>query len=172
VLEHFGAAGPGLRDLLRREVETAGGVRVVETLRALGFEPAQGKVRHAGLVLKENAGPEVANVLDTGPSGESGLAPGDELQLVDGLPFQLKALKWLIEHRDQVAVRVRRGHRTRDFTLSVGERTDLTSLTWNGTEAQLQRLRDWMGRPELAWKAGQVLPLTAFENFHGIQTVI
>jgi predicted metalloprotease with PDZ domain len=172
VLEHFGAAGPGLRDLLRREVETAGGVQVVPTLRALGFEPVQSKVRFAGLVLKENAGPEVANVLDTGPSGESGLAPGDELQLVDGLPFQLKALKWLIEHRDQVAVRVRRGHRTRDFTLTVGERTDLTSLTWNGTEAQLQRLRDWMGRPELGWKAGQAIQLTAFENFHGIQAVI
>ncbi|HEY8208251.1 MAG TPA: hypothetical protein VIG99_12265 [Myxococcaceae bacterium] len=172
VLEHFGAAGPGLRDLLRREVETAGGVQVVEALRALGFQLQQGKVRFAGLVLKDNAGPEVANVLDTGPSGESGLAPGDVLELVDGLPFHLKAFKWLIEHRDQVPVRVRRGHRTRDFTLSVGERTDLTGLTWNGTEAQLQRMRDWMGRPELSWKAGQAIPLTSFENFHGIQAVL
>ncbi|HYV43520.1 MAG TPA: hypothetical protein VFA20_01620 [Myxococcaceae bacterium] len=172
VLEHFGAAGHGLRDLLRREVETAGGVQVLEALRALGFQPQQGKVRYAGLVLKDNAGPEVANVLDTGPSAESGIAPGDELQMVEGLPFQLKALKWLIEHRDQIAVRVRRGHRTRDFSLAVRERGDLTGLTWNGTEAQLQRMREWLGRPELAWKAGDKLPLTSFENFHGIQAVL
>jgi len=172
VLEHFGAAGPGVRDLLRREVEGAGAVKVVESLEALGFAVQRGKVRYAGLVLKDNAGPEVSNVLDTGPSAESGLAPGDELQLLDGMPFQLKALRWLIEHRDQVQVTARRGHRIRTFTLTVRDRPDVTGLTWNGTEAQLQRMRDWMGRPELSWKAGQAIPLTAFENFHGIQTVL
>ena len=150
VLEHFGASGPAIRDLLRREVETAGALRTAETLRALGFEVREGKVRYAGLVLKENAGPEVANVLDTGPSAESGLAPGDELQLVDGLPFQLKALKWCIEHRDRVPVRVRRGHRTCDLEFAVRERSEISRLTWNGTGAQLQRLRDWFGRPDLS----------------------
>src|SRR5262249_35639786 len=116
--------------------------------------------------------PEVSNVLDTGPSGDSGLAPGDELQLLEGMPFQLKAFKWLVEHRDRFTVRVKRGHRVREFTLAVRERPDVTGLTWNGTEAQLQRLRDWLGRPELSWKPGQAVPLTSFENFHGIQTVL
>ncbi|HVE83911.1 MAG TPA: hypothetical protein VND93_13725 [Myxococcales bacterium] len=172
VLEHFGAAGPGIRDLLRREVETPGALRVVESLRSLGFEVQVGKIRHAGLVLKDNAGPEVANVLDSGPSGDSGLAPGDELQLVDGLPFQLKAFKWLIEHRDQVQVRVRRGHRIRDFALTVRERSEIVGLTWSGSDAQLQRLREWTGRPDLSLWAGQSIPLTSFENFHGIQAVL
>jgi predicted metalloprotease with PDZ domain len=172
VVRFFGERSPKIGELLAREVEGRGALSVPEWLQALGFEVHTGKVRYLGLVLKDNAGPELANVLDDSPAAQSGIAPGDELLLLDGHPFHLKALRWLIDHRGEVQVRARRGHRTLDLTLPVGERTDITGLTWNGTEAQAERVRAWLGRTDFAPAAGQAIPLTAYDNFHGIQTVM
>lgn len=172
VVRFFAERAPRLGELVAREVEGRGALSVPEWLHALGFEVQTGKVRYLGLVLKDNAGPEVTNVLDDAPAAQSGIAPGDELLLLDGHPFHFKALRWLIDHRREVKVRARRGHRMLDLTLPMGERPDFIGLQWNGNDAQLERIRAWLGRPDFAPARGQPMPLAAFDNFHGIQLVL
>jgi len=129
-------------------------------------------VRQLGVVLKGNLGPEVSNVLDTLPAGESGLAPEDVLLRVNGYPYSLKALKWAIAHESTVRLDVQRGHRTFSFEVSPATVTRIGTLAWAGTEAQAQRIRRWLGQAPFAPTPGQSFSLKSFENFHGIQTVI
>lgn len=158
---------------LRREIEQPGALTTLARLESLGFEVGKQRVAYVGLVLaKDNAGPEIAHVLDTAPAATTGIAAGDVIQRVDGFPYTLKALKWLIERRQSVQLTVLRGHRTLEFTLPVAQREDVSSLTWRGTEAQLGLLRDWLKQPQLAWKPGRSVPLTAYDNFHGTPAVI
>lgn len=158
---------------LRREIETPGALSTFAQLESLGFRVEQKQVPYLGIILaKENAGPEIAHVLDTSPAATTGLAAGDLIQRVDGYPFALKSLKWLIERRSSVELTVLRGHRTLTFRVPAGKREDVSTLTWSGTDAQLQSIRDWLGAPALAWKPGQVIPLTAYDNFHGVNTIL
>lgn len=163
---------PGLGELIARETEQVGGLSVPERLAQLGFEVRFEQVKYLGLVLKENAGPQIDNVLDTSPAGQSGIAPGDELVRIDGLPFDAKALKWLIGRGQPLELEVKRGHRFFSFRVTPGERQDVTGLVWNGSDAQLEKLRAWFKRPDWSPTAGQEMPLSAYENFHGIQTVL
>jgi predicted metalloprotease with PDZ domain len=167
VLAHF-ADVPELSALL----ETPGRVTTLETLAGLGIAAERIPVRYLGLVLKENAGPEVANVLDDGPSGESGLAAGDVIQRVEGFPYSHKALAWATAHLHQVRLEVLRGHQSVSVAVTPGTRQKLDGLRWVGDEAQLASARTWLAAPSLAWAKGQRLSLSSFENFHGIQTVV
>ena len=142
-------------------------------LAQLGFKLETKQVRYIGIVLaKDNAGPEISHVLDDGPAAKTGLAPGDVITRVDGFPYSLKSLKWLVERREKVQLQISRGHRQLELEVSTDAREDITTLTWVGDDAQLQRIRDWLRRPELAWKSGQAIPLTAYDNFHGVNTVV
>jgi predicted metalloprotease with PDZ domain len=170
--DFFGERAREAAQLIRDEVETPGGLSVPQKLEQLGFQLERGKVRYLGLVLDKNAGPVIANVLDTAPAGQSGLMAGDSIVKVDGFPFELKALKWLIGHRSHVAIEVKRGHRYFRFDVPTSEREDATSLIWRGTPEQAERIRTWLKRDDFQPHSAQKFPLTAFENFHGIQTVL
>lgn len=166
VVEALGT--PGLMDRVQGPL----GEQTPRALEALGFQLTRAPRKQLGLVLAaSNAGPEIANVLDTSPAAKSGIAPGDVIQRVDGFPFTLKALTWLIAHRERLHLSVARGHRLLELELEVGSRDEITALSWAGTPAQRAAIAAWLG-VELAWTMGQNLPLTAFDNFHGIQAVI
>jgi predicted metalloprotease with PDZ domain len=171
VLEHFGRF-EGARALLEREVELPAGLETSSLLERLGFEVSRETLRMLGVVLKENAQAEIVNVLDNSPAGASGLAPGDELLRLDGFPFNFKALQWLVKHQPQFKVEVKRGHQVHAFEVAPVERNRIGTLKWRGDSAQLERLRTWLGRPEWKPMPGQSLPLSSFENFHGIQAVL
>jgi predicted metalloprotease with PDZ domain len=168
----FEAQCPGAGAIVSRTVERAGELAVAQRLESLGFQLEHQKVRHLGLVLKTNTGPEIANVLDTAPAAQAGLAAGDELVEVGGHSFDLKALKWLVGQGRPFTLRVRRGTRALEKTVAPSDRSEVAKLVWRGTSAQLDRLSHWLGRPALDWKVGQEVPLTAYDNFHGVQTVL
>ncbi len=172
VRDFFGERSPGLGAVFARETEQGGGLTVPQWLERLGFEVKREQVPYLGLVLKENTGPVIDNVLDISPAGATGIAPGDELLRVDGLPFNLKALQWLVSKRRTVSLEVKRGHRTFTFGITPGARSDLTALVWRGDDAQLARLRSWFKQSGFSLAPGQPVPLSAYENFHGIQTVL
>ena len=168
----FGSRAPGMDELLRREVSGPGGLSTLEQLRRLGFDVKRVIAPYLGLVLKENTGPVVASVLDTSPAGQSGLAPEDELVEVCGFPFNLKALKWLIEHEPTLTLKVRRGHRLLTFQVAPAQRTRVYGLAWRGTGEHAALVRRWLKRPDFHPAPGHEVPLTTFENPHGVQTVV
>jgi predicted metalloprotease with PDZ domain len=157
---------PGLMERVKGTL----GDQTPQALEQLGFSVQREPRAQLGLVLASNTGPEIANVLDTAPAAKTGIAAGDIIQRVDGFPFSLKALQWLTAHRPELQLTVLRGHRTLEFTLGVTRLDDLSSLTWVGDARQLAALASWLG-VELAWKKGRNIPLSAFDNFHGIQMV-
>ncbi|MDQ3264740.1 MAG: PDZ domain-containing protein [Myxococcota bacterium] len=167
----FGARTPGTEALIRREVEQAGTLSVPQTLERLGFQLSDAEQPRLGLVLKQG-GAGVENVLDGWAASKTGLAPGDELLRVNGFPFSPKALKWAIGAGTQVALEVRRGHRTLTFQATPEPRTQPARLHWRGSAAQLELLRSWFGQPELTFTDGQELSLAAYDNFHGVQQVL
>lgn len=168
----FESRTPGLGAQIAREVEAAGGLSTMELLGRLGFEIRRDRVKQLGIVLADNKGPAVANVLDTGPAARAGLAPGDELVRIDGFPFELAALKWLISRGNPMILEVKRGHHAFTFEVTAVEREDVTGLVWTGDEAQLERLRSWFGRPDFTPARGVAIPLASYDNFHGIQTIL
>lgn len=172
VLGHFAREGHAFANLIEKETQTPGALSVEEKLTALGFTVAREEVRYIGLVLDANAGPAIANVLDDGPAAHSGIAPGDELARVAGFPFKLSALKYLIANQKTLEVEVKRGNRFFTFQLATAPRSQIASLEWSGTMEQAERIRTWLGRSDFVLEAGRKIPLTSFENFHGIQAVI
>jgi predicted metalloprotease with PDZ domain len=168
----FEALQPGASALIERAAQRPGELRVRESLEALGFGLETRKVKYVGVVLKENTGPELSNVLDSAPAAEVGLAPGDELLDLEGQAFDLKTLKWLIAQGKSFELRVRRGGRTLQKRLVPSEREELSRLWWNGNQGQLKRIGAWLGRDDLSWKEREEIPLAAFDNFHGIQAVV
>ncbi len=168
----FSARVPATGELLARECEQAGQLGVVASLASLGFELGEAQVRRLGLVLDEKSPGEIADVLDDSPAGRCGLAPGDVITSVEGHPFGAKGLAWAVRSLPRVALSVRRGSRTLDFAPEPEERQEIASLTWRGTEAQAEFVRAWMGSPGFAPRPGEPVPLTAYENFHGIQKVV
>jgi predicted metalloprotease with PDZ domain len=172
VRRFFGRHGAPIAELISREVEGEGGLSVPEQLEQLGFGLESEKVRYLGIVLDKNQGPAVNNVLDDGPAGKSGLAAGDELLRVNGFAFDLASLKWLIAHEPKLTLEVKRAHRFFTFEIETGEREQLSSLRWTGSDLQAHAIRQWLGREDFKPTPGQHLPLGSFENFHGIQTVL
>jgi len=161
---------PSLEALLVREIEQAGKLSTESALEQLGFHLFNEEYRILGLVLQDDKGPAVANVLDDGPASAAGIAPGDEIVRVAGHPFQLNALKWLIKNGAPIELEVLRGHRRFTFTVPSVQREALSVLTWNGNSEQARRLESWLGK--LEFKPGDAIPLTDYSNFHGVQTVI
>lgn len=167
----FGRAHAPLAELITAEVESVGQPGTVEYLRRLGFEATFEEAMSLGLVLHENKGPAIANVLDDGPASRTGLAAGDEILALNGFPYSLKALCWLVQHESAFELKVKRGARMLDLHMEPEKTRVLKSIQWRGSDADLERLRRWMGRPDLVFPKDP-LPLEPHHNFHGIQTVI
>jgi len=139
-------------------------------LEALGFSLVWEETPYLGLVLRDGRGPVIADVLDDSPAGEVGLAPGDEITRLQGLPFHAKALPYLKQHETALHMQVRRGARMLEYTVPVGRRTALSAVIWQGDEEQRRRLETWLGGP-FALAVGNRLDLSPYDNFHGIQAV-
>jgi hypothetical protein len=71
-----------------------------------------------------------------------------------------------------VKLEVKRGHRYFEFEVPTGEREDVVALIWRGTPEQADRIRHWLQRDDFKPSTAQKFPLTSFENFHGIQSVL
>jgi predicted metalloprotease with PDZ domain len=168
----FGERVPELKELLLREVTQPGGLSTPSCFERLGFELVTSPVRQLGVVLKENKGPKVANVLDDGPAARAGLAPDDEIVRMNGFTFTLKGFKWLAALEAEVAVEVRRGHQHKVFAMKPIERREVSALTWRGDEAQLRLLQEWLGRPEFTIVHGETIPFDLYDNFHGTDAVL
>jgi predicted metalloprotease with PDZ domain len=172
ILGFFSARHPEVGALAERGVREAGALDTLASLRRLGFEAVQADVGFLGVVLDANAGPRVTDVADASPAQGAGLAAGDELLSVEGRPFRLAGLRYCLEHRREVSLSVRRGERSFEARVAVGRRREVSRLLWAGTESQASRVGAWLGREDFRARAGEEFPLTAYENFHGIQTVL
>ena len=162
---------PGLGRRVYREATEPAGLRLVEELQQLGFEVEDETVPYIGLVMLNDTGPAIYGVLDTSPAGQSGIAPEDVVTAVDGFPFELEALKWVIAHAGSVTLDVLRGNESRTYEIPVGQRTQIGQVAWIGSDEQAARIAAWL-RQEFAPAHGERIPLDFYENFHGIETVI
>jgi predicted metalloprotease with PDZ domain len=172
VLQFLQARLPEAGALATRGVREPGGSRTEASLRALGFEVVHADIGYLGIVLDGNTGPKVNDVADTSPAAMAGLAPGDELLTIDGRPFRLAALRYCLQHRRGVSLTFRRQERMLRAEVEVGKRSDVVALTWAGDAGQAERVRAWLGATDFRPQAGEAIPLDAYDNFHGIQTVL
>jgi predicted metalloprotease with PDZ domain len=171
IRDFFEEMQPGLGARIYREATQPSGLALSERLAELGFEVELETAPHLGLVLQNDSGPIIFDVLDTSPAGRSGIAPGDVITEVDGHPFELGALKWVIASRALAVVAVLRGSEPRVYEISPAARTQIARLRWIGTEAQAGRMATWLNQ-DFALAHGAQVPLDFYENFHGVQTVI
>ena len=172
VLQFLRARHPEAGAIAARGVWEPGGQRTDASLRELGFEAVRADVGFLGVVLDGNTGPRVSVVADTSPAAQAGLASGDELLAVDGRPFRLGALRYCLRRRKGVSLTLRRAERTFRAEVEVGTRSDVSALKWAGDASQAERVRAWLGTQGFRPKAGEAIPLEAYDNFHGIQTVL
>jgi predicted metalloprotease with PDZ domain len=172
VLGFFSARRPEVGAIAARGVQKAGGLATEASLRRLGFDAVRGDIGFLGVVLDGNSGPKVVDVADASPAGEAGLAAGDELLAVEGRPFRLGVLLYCLERRREVALTVRRAERIWTVVVPVARRTEVSRLVWAGSESQAGVVRGWLGTPDFRPVPGEVIPLTAYDNFHGIQTIL
>ncbi len=168
----FSERAAGMSELLKREVDGPGGLSVCERLTSIGFDVKIGMRRRLGIHLKENIGPSIINVLDTSPAGESGLAPEDEIVKTNGFAFSLPALTWLIANEPEVILEVRRGHVYRAISVRPKDHEEITALTWRGTPTQLELIRVWLALPDFTLALGEEIPLSFYDNFHGVENIL
>ncbi|MBI5495428.1 MAG: hypothetical protein HY904_10425 [Deltaproteobacteria bacterium] len=171
VVEFFAARVPALRELIEMDTARAGVLRTEEMLGALGFRLTHEEVACLGVTLADEKGPAILNVFDGTAAARAGLAPGDQLQRIDGFPWSLKAFQWVVARRRPCTLTVQRGHTWHTFHVQPTLRRQVASLSWDGTDAQLERVRRWLGRPEFAPARGAAIPLTVYDTFHGVHTL-
>ncbi len=172
----FASRDAALEPLLAREVDGAGALSTIEQLEAIGFAVARSNVARAGLVLEKNVGPRIIDVLEGSAAAVSGLAPDDEIVKIEDAAFHVAGLKWLIKNESAFAITVRRGARFFTFDISPELRADVTKLTWRGTSGDADRLKKWLDREDLDFgsgsSSGAEIPLTWYDNFHGVDAAI
>jgi predicted metalloprotease with PDZ domain len=156
---------------LRKATEEPAGLSTVASLEKLGFRVRWEESPFLGIVMAET-GAAVANLPDDGPAGRSGLAAGDEILRVNGFPYAHKALTWMVAHEKRLRLEVKRGHQTFAFEIAPELRRRIAGLTWEGNPAQRERVRAWLGGAEFTPQPGEAIPLSAYDNFHGIQTAL
>jgi predicted metalloprotease with PDZ domain len=162
---------PAVEAQLRREVQGAPArLSTLEHLSAMGFELGFSEEPVLGLVLRENRGPDVVDVIEGTPAAEAGIAPGDIITKIEGFVFSAKGLSWTTRTTSRpFELEVRRGHEHRTVTLEPRTLRRLTTLTWRGTESQRRALETWLGTFDLS--DGSKIPLTHYDNFHGTEGV-
>lgn len=170
-IRFFAARHPECAEMLRREVETAGSLSAMALLGRLGFVPRIEQRKRLGIVLAEKAVQTVADVHADGPAARAGVAPGDEIVRVDGHPFGLKALKWLVERGRPMRLELARGDRKVEAEVVPEPRPDVAGLRFEGGPDDIARIEAWFGAPS-GLKTGEDVPLDHHENFHGVQTLV
>jgi predicted metalloprotease with PDZ domain len=172
----FASRDSALEPLLAREVDGAGALSTIEQLEAIGFEVTRDSVPRAGLVLEKNIGPRILDVLEGSAAAAAGLAPDDEIVKLEDAAFHVAGLKWLIKNESTFAITVRRGARFFTFAISPELRADVTKLTWRGNSEDADRLKKWLDREVLDFgpgsSSGAEIPLTWYDNFHGVDAAI
>jgi predicted metalloprotease with PDZ domain len=167
VLGFFETRDARLGRRLRREVTEPGGLSVRQHLERMGFAVRVGRESSLGLIMK---GAVVEDVLDTSAAAQASMAPGDSIVGVDGFPYSRKALRWVVERRDPLTLDVWRGHRALSFTMMPGKWARIREIQWNGTDAQAERIRQWLGSAD--FRPGDGIDLEFHENFHGVEVMI
>jgi predicted metalloprotease with PDZ domain len=168
----FASRDPSLDHLIAREVDGAGALSTLEQLEAIGFEVTRAPVPRAGLVLTKNVGPVITDVLEGSPAAAAGLAPDDVIVKIDDAAFHVAGLKWLVKNESRFSITVKRGARFFTFDISPAAREDVTKLTWRGSTDAANRLKKWLDRDDLDFEPGQEIPLTWYDNFHGIDAAL
>jgi predicted metalloprotease with PDZ domain len=171
VLDFLAGIDPAASAQLAHQIGEPGGVDLPAELFELGFQVSTKDVPYLGLILQDGRGPSIYGVLDTGPAGDSGLAPGDVILGVNGFEFSVKALKYAVRNAASLQLEIRRGHQVRRHIAAPSKRTAIASLTWHGDAAQASRIETWLGS-DFRPAAGTSIPLDFYENFHGIETVV
>jgi predicted metalloprotease with PDZ domain len=168
----FASRDSSLDHLIAREVDGAGALSTLEQLEAIGFDVTRTQVPRAGLVLAKNVGPLIIDVLEGSAAALAGVAPDDEIVKIDDSAFHVAGLKWLIKNESRFSITVKRGARFFTFDISPTPREDVTKLTWRGAPEYLNRLKKWLDREDLDFTPAQEIPLTWYDNFHGIDAAI
>lgn len=168
----LGSRAEGGEALLRREVLEPGTLSTLAQLERLGFGVERERVGAIGVILDKDRGPGVGHVLEEGPAARAGLLAEDVLVKVQGFAFDLASLKWLLARETELTLEVQRGQRFHTLRVAVEPTERLASLSWRGSQAQLETLRVWLGQPELSFSPGERIALSAYENFHGTKTVL
>jgi predicted metalloprotease with PDZ domain len=171
VVDFFGERAPDLSAVLQREALECGPLDTINVLRSLGFQPRFEDGYMLGLMFLNGGEPKLYNVLDDSPAGATGIAPEDVITGVNGYAYTRAGLFWAANRAAPVEIRVLRGQRVLDFTISPKPVQRIADLVWSGTEEQAAMLFQWFGRRfELANE--QVFPLDFYENLHGVETVV
>jgi len=170
VITFFEGIQPGLGAMLDRTVNHPGGLTTEALLEELGFTIGRTSSYRLGVMFLDDGAPTLYNVLDDTPAGQSGIAPSDVIVKVNGAAYTPAALAWAATQPETVTLEVLRGQRTLVFTITPEACTSITSLTWNGDDAQAERIRAWLGAFPLT--KGEAFATTFYENFHGIETVV
>jgi predicted metalloprotease with PDZ domain len=170
-LDHVATSSPEAAERLRRELGTPGVLDVEDCLARLGFRVDMAQVPYLGVVLVEEKGPRLLDVLDDSPAGRAGLMPGDDVVALDGFPFSVPALAYVVTQERRVRLTVRRGQGTREFDVEAATRPQVGRLSWTGSPSQLEVTRTWLGAPAFDPTPGLPLDLSAHDNFHGVHTV-
>ncbi len=171
-MDFFGGRTPALKDVLTRDVTTAGGLGTLGALEALGFSVVEEPVPVLGVTLAEDKGPAILNVFEGSAAALCGLAPGDVLERVDGFPFSLKALRYTLDQKRALTLTVRRGHAWHTFQVTPGTRSAVTQLRFTGSDAHRARLQQWLRRPDFSPASGATISITPYDNFHGVHTLL
>lgn len=171
VRDHLDEVHPGLGAQVYREATECGSLTLVGRLEGLGFAVEIEQLPYIGMVMRGDEGPEIYGVLDTGPAGHTGIAPGDVVTDVEGRSFELETLKWAIASSESVSLAVRRGNEPHVYEVPVGRRKHIERIRWVGSDEQAQRISTWLGHAFRPAREEEI-PLDFYENFHGVETVI
>lgn len=171
IVGFFDDALPGLGQEIQRSVGRPAEIRLAHWLKQLGFEVTEAEVPTLGIVLEQNTGPGISDVLDGTPAGDSGLAAGDVITALNGYPFRKAQLCWLVANEGQVTLDIRRGDQSRRYEIPVGSRPAIAGLAWTGGPDQAALIAEWLGRPFEPEPRARI-SLGFYENFHGVMTVI
>lgn len=152
-------------------VNDPGGLNVPELLERLGLSPKRGLTHRLGLMFNEVGSSTIYDVLDDSPAGRAGVAPGDVILGINGFAFTPSALTWAAQHKLPVTLLIARGHLHLSFELTPAPNQRIEALMWTGDEAAMQRLNAWLQSDE-ALTPGQLLSVSFYENFHGVETIL
>ncbi|MBT8101075.1 MAG: hypothetical protein KJO82_15075 [Gammaproteobacteria bacterium] len=170
VIEFFDMVENGLGMRIGSWVNDPGGLETPEDFSRLGLEPVFEDTYHIGIFFMNDGAPTIYGVSDNVCTAV-GLAPGDVITAINGYAYTSAALKWAAASAPPVTLTVRRGHRVLDFTVKPEAGRKITALKWTGTDTQAELIESWLGA-EFAPAQGQVFPVTFYENFHGIESMI
>lgn len=175
VLDFFERIDTGLGDTLNAQLNGVCELPVVSHLESLGFQVLQEKTRALGLFFLNDQGPSIYGVANDGAAGQCGIAPEDEITGINGFAYNWSALTWVAAQPEPLQLEILRGHRRLTFTLTPQPHTRIVGLRWNGTDEQASRIRDWLDVEEnggFSPYQGQLLPVSFYENFHGIENFV